>query len=311
MTRSAYGLDKIQEKRYNATTDATTGALAPDAQTTANIRLLDPNLVSDAFAQLEQYRPYYQFPKRARRRPLRRGRQGPGHRDCRPRAEPGRPERQPAVLAQPARRLHPRLRRRGRQGQQVHGRRQAGVPAGRHPVHRSPRQRCDLPAPHLLRRGLARVLDRRRPGRCAAPEQDHPAGKEGDGETQYTFTGNGGPNVGSFFNRLLYSIKFQSSELLLSDGVNADSQILYDRNPRERVEKVAPYLTVDGNAYPAVVDGRVKWIVDGYTTSQYYPYSQQEQLVRGDRRFTDHGRAHRRLAEQLGQLHPQLGQGHR
>jgi uncharacterized membrane protein (UPF0182 family) len=44
------------------------------------------------------------------------------------------------------------------------------------------------------------------------------------------------------------------------------------------VEKVAPYLTVDGNAYPAVVDGRVKWIVDGYTTSQYYPYSQQEQL---------------------------------
>ena len=60
--------------------------------------------------------------------------------------------------------------------------------------------------------------------------------------------------------------------------MNAESQILYDRNPRERVEKVAPYLTVDGNAYPAVVDGRVKWIVDGYTTSPYYPYSQQEQL---------------------------------
>src|SRR6476661_2196407 len=62
MTRDAYGLDKIQEKRYNATTNATTGALAPDAQTTANIRLLDPNLISDAFSQLEQYRPYYQFP---------------------------------------------------------------------------------------------------------------------------------------------------------------------------------------------------------------------------------------------------------
>ena len=105
-----------------------------------------------------------------------------------------------------------------------------------------------------------------------------PPAKEGDGETQYTFTGNGGPNVGSFFNKLLYAIKFQSSDLLLSDGVNAESQILYDRNPRDRVEKVAPYLTVDGNAYPAVVDGRVKWIVDGYTTSQYYPYSQQEQL---------------------------------
>ena len=109
-------------------------------------------------------------------------------------------------------------------------------------------------------------------------EQDRPAAKEGDGETQYTFTGNGGPNVGSFFNKILYAIKFQSSDLLLSDGVNAESQILYDRNPRDRVEKVAPYLTVDGNPYPAVVDGRVKWIVDGYTTSPYFPYSQQEQL---------------------------------
>ncbi|HEX9225736.1 MAG TPA: UPF0182 family protein, partial [Arthrobacter sp.] len=109
-------------------------------------------------------------------------------------------------------------------------------------------------------------------------EQDRPAAKEGDGETQYTFTGDGGPNVGNFFNKVLYAIKFQSSDMLLSDGVNAESQILYDRNPRERVEKVAPYLTVDGNAYPAVVDGRVKWIVDGYTTSPYYPYSQQEQL---------------------------------
>src|SRR4029453_2792859 len=68
------------------------------------------------------------------------------------------------------------------------------------------------------------------------------------------------------------------SDLLLSDGVNEKSQILYDRNPRERVEKLAPYLTVDGNAYPAVVDGRVKWIVDGYTTSQYFPYSQPQQL---------------------------------
>ncbi len=72
-------------------------------------------------------------------------------------------------------------------------------------------------------------------------EQDRPAGREGGGgETQYTFSGNGGPNVGNWVNRILYSIKFQSSDLLLSDGVNAESQILYERNPRERVEKLAP-----------------------------------------------------------------------
>ena len=57
-----------------------------------------------------------------------------------------------------------------------------------------------------------------------------------------------------------------------------ESQILYDRDPRERVQKVAPYLTLDGRAYPAVVDGRVKWIVDGYTTSDEYPYSAPQSL---------------------------------
>ena len=56
------------------------------------------------------------------------------------------------------------------------------------------------------------------------------------------------------------------------------SQILYDRSPKERVAKVAPYLTLDGRVYPAVVDGRVKWIVDGYTTSDAYPYSQMTDL---------------------------------
>ena len=60
--------------------------------------------------------------------------------------------------------------------------------------------------------------------------------------------------------------------------MNADSQILYDRSPKERVAKVAPYLTLDGRVYPAVVDGRVKWIVDGYTTSDAYPYSQMTDL---------------------------------
>jgi len=60
--------------------------------------------------------------------------------------------------------------------------------------------------------------------------------------------------------------------------VTSESQILYDRSPKERVAKVAPYLTLDGRVYPAVVDGRVKWIVDGYTTSDAYPYSQMTDL---------------------------------
>jgi len=84
--------------------------------------------------------------------------------------------------------------------------------------------------------------------------------------------------MGDLFTRLLYAIKFRDGNILLSDAVNSESQILYDRNPRQRVQKVAPFLTLDGDPYPAVVSGRVVWIVDGYTTSNAYPYSQRQQL---------------------------------
>ena len=110
-------------------------------------------------------------------------------------------------------------------------------------------------------------------------ELDYPADEEeGSGQVNYTFSGDGGPSVGNFFNRLLYAIKFQDEQIVLADTVNDESQILYDRTPRERVQKLAPFLEVDGDPYPAVVDGRIKWILDGYTTSDQYPYSRPSVL---------------------------------
>ena len=84
--------------------------------------------------------------------------------------------------------------------------------------------------------------------------------------------------MGSLFGRLLFAAKFGEPNLLLSDRVNADSKILWNRTPRQRVEAVAPWLTVDGDSYPAVVDGRIVWIVDGYTTTNGYPYSELTSL---------------------------------
>jgi len=105
-------------------------------------------------------------------------------------------------------------------------------------------------------------------------ELDFPSGGEGnENNATYTFDGDGGPKLDSLFSQLLYALKFQSEQIILSDAVTTDSQILYDRNPSVRVQKVAPYLTLDNDPYPAVVDGRVVWIVDGYTTSRDYPYS--------------------------------------
>ncbi|GAB3785170.1 UPF0182 family membrane protein [Nocardioides ungokensis] len=91
-----------------------------------------------------------------------------------------------------------------------------------------------------------------------------------------TYTGKGGVPIGSFFNQLMYAVKFGEPNFLLSERVNSDSQVLYNRTPRERVEKVAPWLTIDGDPYPVVVDGRIQWVLDGYTTTDRYPSSEQE-----------------------------------
>jgi uncharacterized protein len=94
-------------------------------------------------------------------------------------------------------------------------------------------------------------------------------------QTRTTYNGNGGVDVGGFFNKMMYAIKFGDAKFLLSGQVGPDSQVLYYRNPAQRVEKVAPWLTLDNDIYPAVVDGRVLWIVDGYTTTDHYPQSQR------------------------------------
>ena len=98
------------------------------------------------------------------------------------------------------------------------------------------------------------------------------------GQQSSNYDGRGGIKIDSFANRLLYATKFQDKNLLLSGAINQDAKILYDRSPRERVQKAAPWLTVDGDPYPAVVNGRILWIVDGYTTSNNYPYSEEMSL---------------------------------
>jgi uncharacterized membrane protein (UPF0182 family) len=94
-------------------------------------------------------------------------------------------------------------------------------------------------------------------------------------QTKTTYGGGGGVDVGGFFNKLMYAIKFGDANFLLSGRVGPASRVLYYRNPAERVEKVAPWLTLDSDIYPTVVDGQVLWIVDGYTTTDHYPQSQR------------------------------------
>ncbi|MEV0969177.1 UPF0182 family membrane protein [Microtetraspora glauca] len=106
-------------------------------------------------------------------------------------------------------------------------------------------------------------------------ELDYPVdGTTGQENTSYA--GKGGVPVGSFFNRLLYAAKYGEINMLLSGDVNEQSRILYDRTPAQRVAKVAPFLNLDSDPYPAIVNGRVVWIVDAYTTANEYPFSQSK-----------------------------------
>jgi uncharacterized protein len=96
------------------------------------------------------------------------------------------------------------------------------------------------------------------------------------GQSRTTYDGGGGVGVGGFFHKLMYAIKFGDSNILLSSRVNHDSRVLYYRDPAQRVEKVAPWLTLDGDVYPVVVGGHVDWVVDGYTTTDSYPQSERD-----------------------------------
>ncbi|WP_425513639.1 UPF0182 family protein [Arthrobacter yangruifuii] len=275
LTREAYGLTDTEVIPYDATVNANPGALAQDAGTTANIRLLDPNVVSDAFGQLQQFRQYYQFPQTLNV----------------DRYEIDG-EIQDTVIA--VRELNVGGVPSGWVNEHIlytHG---YGVVAARGstvgPDGKPSFMESGIPSTGVLTDGGAyepRIYFGENspqysvvgaPEGTAPVEIDRPQTGNSEEESQTTFNGEGGPSVGNLFNQLVYAIKFQSTELLLADAINEESQILYDRDPRDRVEKAAPYLTVDSNAYPAVIDGRVKWIVDGYTTSKYFPYSTQQEL---------------------------------
>jgi uncharacterized membrane protein (UPF0182 family) len=101
-------------------------------------------------------------------------------------------------------------------------------------------------------------------------EFDYPAGDK-NATTRYSA---GGTPVGSFLSRLAWSVRLGSDQLLFSGYVKADSRILLYRGVKERAAKLAPWLTYDEKPYPAIVDGRVVWILDAYTSSDHYPNSQ-------------------------------------
>jgi uncharacterized membrane protein (UPF0182 family) len=115
-------------------------------------------------------------------------------------------------------------------------------------------------------------IDLRRATTSAESEDGQASGSD----AQTTYDGDGGIPVGSTFRQLLYAIKFGSTNFLLSSRLNENSEVLYNRNPRARVQKVAPWLTIDDDIYPTIVNGKILWVLDGYTTTDRFPGAELE-----------------------------------
>ena len=110
-----------------------------------------------------------------------------------------------------------------------------------------------------------------------AQELDYPAG---DRNIYTTYEGEGGVPLRSFWRKLLYSARFATLRISLSNDITPESRILYYRKIQDRVRKLAPFLDFDEDPYLVVTpEGRIFWIVDGYTTSDRYPYSEPTEGV--------------------------------
>ena len=287
-TRQAYGLtdETVEYRNYSGDADATAQQVSSDTATTSNIRLLDPTIVSPAFTQFQQGKNFYNFPDQLSMDRY------PG--------EDG--QIRDFVVA--ARELNPdRLidNQRdwiNRHTVYTHGNGFIASPANTvRGIANDPNQNGGYPEflasvvganGSVVSPGPA-PLDQPRvyfgPVIASAPDDYAIVGKVGDVDREYdyetntetknyTYQGSGGVPVGNWLARAVFAAKFAERNFLLSNVIGENSKILFNRDPAERVEAVAPWLTTDNTVYPAIVNKRMVWIVDGYTTLDKYPYSE-------------------------------------
>ena len=301
-TRFAYGLtdDKVTYEENWGAEDVADDKVASDDSTISNLRLLDPDILAPTFTQMQQLKNFYGFPETL----------------AMDRYEIDGELRDFVVAA---RELDPNELQENQQNWinrhtvYTHGNgfiaaqantvdevaRDAGSARGGFPIFTV----ADLQTQagkdaegegetQNAEESLGIKVDQPRTyfGPVIASAQDGMdyaiVGKTGDESVEYdtdtstyTYDGKGGVDIGNIVDRTAFALKYQELNFLLSDRVGPESKLLYDRDPRERVEKVAPWLTTDSSTYPAVIDGRIKWIVDGYTTLDSLPYSQRTSLT--------------------------------
>jgi uncharacterized protein len=275
-TRRAYGLDEVVRQPFSIRNDLDEQDVRDNEITIRNVRLWDPEVLETTYSELQSLRPYYEFLDVAIDRYFIDG------------------ELRQVMLA--TRELS-RLPQQADTWQNrhitfTHG---FGIVASQVNTANAEGQPVFISA-NIPPVGDEEIVPGEQPGiyfglarnpvyslvRTDAAELDFE-----DPETQAQITtvyaGRGGVPIGSPGRRLAFALRFADYNLVLTNLLNDESRIIFNRQVAERVQLVAPFLELDSSPYPVVIDGRVKWIVDGYTTSTAYPYSERRPLVLGDR----------------------------
>ncbi|WP_326664612.1 UPF0182 family protein [Streptomyces canus] len=269
-TREAYGIDDTQVTEYDGkstTTDKTT--LRDDVDATASIRVVDPNVVSPTFQQLQQMRNYYAFPTNLDVDRYSKDGKNAGDQDTviglRELNLAGIPKNN--WINDHFRYTH---------GYGVVAAKGTEADAEGRPVFTE----SNLPSKGDLGTYQQRVYygEKTTEYSIVGGPQKEIDYSDDNGEKTYSYKDKSGVNLSNPVNRAAYAVAFSEPQILYSGAIGEGSRILYNRTPKQRVEAVAPWLTIDGDAYPAVVNGKIQWIVDAYTTTNGYPYSSRTTL---------------------------------
>jgi uncharacterized membrane protein (UPF0182 family) len=288
-TRSAFDLEDTTVSEYDAQTKLSQAQLQTDAASLPGIRLVDPQLVSSTFDQLQQVRGYYSVPSVL---DVDRYQIDGRERDVVVAARElhleGLPDAQKkwanektvythgyGLIAAYGNQQTADLKPIGNDGEPVFAEEDLPPKGAISDAQPEKKYRPQIyfgeqsPSYSIVGKGDG--------GKSVELDVPQGSGDPGSSRTN-TYAGKDGVGVGNIFRKLLYAVHFGDANIVLSSRVNENSKILYDRTPRERVQKVAPWLTVDSDALPAVVDGKIVWLLDGYTVSDKYPLAEKKSL---------------------------------
>ncbi|OGM24945.1 hypothetical protein A2627_03190 [Candidatus Woesebacteria bacterium RIFCSPHIGHO2_01_FULL_39_28] len=263
-TRKAYRLDRIEEREIAADKPITASDIAANNLTIKNVRLWDRAPLLSTFSQIQEIRTYYEFASVDNDRYIINGE-----------------VRQ--IMLSPRELASDSLPNKAWINERLTFTHGYGIAAG--PVNQvTPEGLPVLFVKDLPPKSEVKELSVARPEiyygeilndyvitKTKSKEFDYPKGEE---NVYTTYTGKGGVEINSPWRRLFYAFRVGSLKMLLSGDITRESRILYNRGVIERVVKVAPFLTYDRDPYLVVAEGKLYWIIDAYTSTDRYPYSQ-------------------------------------